>query len=57
MKYETLDQAVQALKEYQRTMSAYNHAMNALYLDATTAAPAGSAEGRGKTRAALSKAP
>lgn len=55
MKYETLDQAVQALKEYQRTMSAYNHAMNALYLDATTAAPAGSAEGRGKTMEVLSK--
>ena len=55
MNYETVSQSVEALKKYQRTMAAYSHAMNALYLDATTAAPDGSAEGRGKTMEVLSQ--
>jgi len=55
MKYETLDQAVSALKNLQQTMSAYNHAMGVIYLDATTAAPSDSWEGRGKTMEILSK--
>ena len=55
MKYENLEQAVAALKESQQTMAAYNHAMGVLYLDATTAAPSDTWEGRGKTMEVLSK--
>ena len=55
MKYETLEQAVSALKTLQQTLSAYNHAMGVLYLDATTAAPSDTWEGRGKTMEILSK--
>ena len=55
MKYETLDQAVSALKNLQQTLSAYNHAMGVMYLDATTAAPGDTWEGRGKTMEILSK--
>ena len=39
MKYESVEQAVKALKEHQQIMAAYSHAMGVLYLDATTAAP------------------
>ena len=48
MKYETVSEAIEALKKLQRTMAAYNHAMGVLYLDATTVAPAilGKAEER-----------
>ena len=55
MKYETLEQAVAELKNKQHTLSAYNHAMGVLYLDATTAAPSDTGEGRGKTMEILSK--
>ena len=55
MKYENLDQAVSALKNLQQTLAAYNHAMGVLYLDATTAAPSDTWEGRGKTMEILSK--
>ena len=55
MKYETLEQALKALEQYQQTMAAYGHAMGVLYLDATTAAPSDSWEGRGKTMEILSK--
>ena len=55
MKYETVAQAVEALKKLQQTQAAYNHAMGVLYLDATTAAPADSWEGRGKTMEILSQ--
>lgn len=55
MKYETLDQALADLKTLQQTMAAYNHAMGVIYLDATTAAPADTWEGRGKTMEILSK--
>ena len=55
MKYETLDQAVAAVKQLQQTMAAYNHAMGVVYLDAATAAPSDSWEGRGKTMEVLSK--
>ncbi len=54
MKYNTLDQALEALAKYQQTMAAYDHAMGVLYLDATTAAPADTWEGRGKTMEILS---
>ena len=55
MKYETLEQALQKLQEYQQTMAAYDHAIGVLYLDATTAAPKDTWEGRGKTMEILSK--
>lgn len=55
MKYENLQQALDALRELQLKQSAYNHAMGVLYLDATTVAPSDSWEGRGKTMEILSK--
>ena len=55
MKYETLSQALEALKKQQQTMAAYNHAMGVLYLDATTAAPSDTWEGRGKTMEVMSQ--
>ncbi len=55
MKYESLEQAVQALKKHQQTMAAYNHAMGVLYLDATTAAPIDTWEGRGRTMEIMSE--
>ena len=55
MKHETLQQALEAMEIYQRTLSAYNHAMGVLYLDATTAAPSDSWEGRNQTMEVLSE--
>ena len=55
MIYENLEQAVSVLKAHQQTMAAYNHAIAVLYLDATTAAPSDTWEGRGKTMEVLSK--
>lgn len=55
MKYESVNQVLEALRSLEQTMAAYNHAMNAIYLDATTAAPVDTAEGRGKTMEILSK--
>ena len=55
MKYETIEQAVAELKNLQQTQAAYHHAMGVLYLDATTAAPSDTWEGRGKTMEILSK--
>ena len=49
MNYATTKDAVAALKKLQRIVSAYNHAEGILYLDATTAAPSDSWEGRGRT--------
>ena len=54
MKFESLEQALAALKKHQETMSAYGHAMGVIYLDATTVAPSDSWEGRGKTMEILS---
>ena len=54
MKYETLQQALAAMDKFQKTRAAYSHAMGVLYLDATTAAPSDSWEGRGKTMEILS---
>lgn len=56
MKYETLQQALDAMRTLQQTQAAYNHAMGVLYLDATTVAPSDTWEGRGKTMEILSKA-
>lgn len=54
MIYESTKQALQALDKWQRTSAAYTHAIEVLYLDATTAAPSDSGEGRGKTLEILS---
>lgn len=55
MKYESVNQAVEALQKHQAVMAAYGHAMGVLYLDATTAAPSDTWEGRGKTMEVLSQ--
>ena len=55
MKFESVKQAVDKLKQLQQTQAAYNHAMGVLYLDVTTAAPSESWEGRGKTMEVMSK--
>ena len=39
MKYESVQQAREALKKLEQTQAAYNHALGVLYLGATTAAP------------------
>ncbi len=55
MKYESVSQAIAALKKHQETMAAYNHALGVMYLDATTVAPSDTWEGRGKTMEVLSQ--
>ena len=55
MKYESVNEAVGALRKLQQTQAAYNHALGVLYLDATTAAPSNSWEGRGKTMEIMSQ--
>ena len=52
--YSNVQEAVAALAEYSRTMHAYGHAMNAIYLDADTAAPKNTAAGRRVTMEVLS---
>ena len=54
MKFESVQQALEALKKQQQVMAAYNHAMGVIYLDATTAAPSDTWEGRGKTMETMS---
>ena len=44
MKYESVQQAREALKKLEQTQAAYNHALGVLYLDATTAAPRSTSE-------------
>ena len=55
MKYESVQQAKEALKKLEQTQAAYNHALGVLYLDATTAAPSDTWEGRGKTMEVMSQ--
>ena len=55
MKFETVEQAIAALDKHQQTLAAYNHAIGVVYLDASTAAPKGTWEGRGRTMATLSE--
>ena len=55
MKYETTASAVEAFKRLQKTVAAYNHVLGVTYLDAATAAPKGSWEGRGETMGVLSR--
>ena len=54
MAYTNINDAIARLDEIASTAAAYGHAMGVLSLDAATAAPLGSAEGRGKTMAVLS---
>ena len=55
MKYESTKQALEALTQLQETLAAYNHVMGVTYLDASTSAPKGSYEGRGKAMGILSR--
>lgn len=55
MQYDSLPQAAAALRKLEQTQAAYNHAMGVLYLDATTAAPSDTWEGRGKTMEIMSQ--
>ena len=55
MKYESVQQAREALKKLEQSQAAYNHALGVLYLDATTAAPSDTWEGRGKTMEVMSQ--
>lgn len=55
LKYESIQQAVATLKKHQAVMSAYHHVMGVLYLDATTAAPSDTWEGRGRTKEVMSE--
>ena len=54
MEYTSLSQAIARLNEMEATAAAYGHAMGLLSVDASTAAPAASAPGRGNTMAVLS---
>jgi len=54
MSYTDLSSAIAKLNELEATSAAYGHAMGVLSVDASTAAPSESAEGRGRTMAVLS---
>ena len=54
MPYTNINDAIARLDQLEATAAAYGHAMGVLGLDAATAAPLGSAEGRGRTMAVLS---
>lgn len=55
MKYDSVRQALDALRKLEQTQAAYDHAIGVLQLDATTAAPSDTWEGRGKTMEILSQ--
>ena len=55
MYFESVDQALEQLRKFEKTYSAYMHAMGVLELDSATAAPAESWEGRGETLGVLSE--
>lgn len=55
MHYTDISAAVTALRALESKLAAYHHAMGVLYLDATTAAPRDTSEGRGRTMAVLSE--
>ena len=55
MTCESVNQALEALDKHQQTLAAYNHAIGVVYLDASTAAPKGTWEGRGRAMATLSE--
>jgi len=51
----TVNEALNAFKKHQQIMSAYGHLMGVVSLDAATAAPKGSYEGRGQTMGIMSQ--
>ena len=55
MNYESVSQALEQLEKLGKTYMAYVHAMGVMELDAATAAPSGSWEGRGVTTGILSE--
>lgn len=55
MSYPSVDAALKALRDLEAKISAYNHALGVLSLDAATAAPKDTAEGRGRTMGVLSQ--
>ena len=55
MECKTISTAVETLKRLQKTMAAYNHVLGVTYLDAASAAPKGSYEGRGETMGIMSQ--
>ena len=55
MTYESVSQALEQLHKLGRTYRAYMHAQGVMELDAATAAPKGSWEGRGTTAGVLSE--
>ena len=55
MHYESVDQALEKLRKLEKTYTAYVHAQGVIELDAATAAPKGSWEGRGITAGVLSE--
>ena len=55
MTFESVEKALAQLRKLQQTQAAYNHAIGVLFLDATTAAPKGTGEGRGMTMAILTQ--
>lgn len=50
----TLQQAIDKMQELEKNLHAYGHAMGVLSVDGATAAPRGSAQGRGETLGVLS---
>ena len=50
-----LKEALESFKKHQAVMAAYGHVMGVTFLDAATAAPKGSYEGRGQTMGILSQ--
>ena len=55
MNFDNVQQAVAQLKDLQQTMAAYHHALGVVHLDAATAAPKQTWEGRGKTMEVMSR--
>ena len=55
MKYESVNQAREALAKHQATMAAYGHALGVLFHDGSTVAPKESWAGRGQTTGVMSQ--
>ena len=55
MQFESVNQALEALKKHQDTMAAYNHALGVLFHDGSTVAPKESWAGRGQTMGVMSQ--
>ena len=55
MQFESVNQALEALKKHQDIMAAYNHALGVLFHDGSTVAPKESWAGRGQTMGVMSQ--